>query len=93
MFPLSLPVGAAAKQSYTDFDLYNFLTNTECMEAHFDSWLTFGVPLDPALVAGGPARDRRSPRQHQPQAAALRAGDGTGRGGTRQVRKKTAYIG
>jgi hypothetical protein len=24
------------------------------MEAQFDSWLTFGVPLDPALVAGGP---------------------------------------
>ena len=46
--------GAGARQSYNDFDLYNFLTNTECLEAEFDSWATFGVPLDPSLVAGGP---------------------------------------
>jgi hypothetical protein len=41
-------------QSYNDFDLYNFLVNTECLEAEFDSAATFGVPLDPLLQAGGP---------------------------------------
>ncbi|GAQ87523.1 hypothetical protein KFL_003580160 [Klebsormidium nitens] len=45
--------GAGALQSYTDFDLYNFLVNTECLEAEFDSAATFGVPLDPLLQAGG----------------------------------------
>ncbi|GAQ80483.1 hypothetical protein KFL_000550140 [Klebsormidium nitens] len=51
---LQVATGSAARQSYNDFDLYNFLTNTECLEASFDSWAAFGVPLDPALVAGGP---------------------------------------
>lgn len=46
--------GQAALQSYNDFDLYNFLVNTECLEAEFDSAATFGVPLDPLLQAGGP---------------------------------------
>jgi len=40
--------------NYTDEDLLLFLLNTECLEADFDSWAAFGVPLDPTLSLNGP---------------------------------------
>ncbi|KAL4451331.1 hypothetical protein ABPG77_009403 [Micractinium sp. CCAP 211/92] len=44
-----------AKYNYSDVDLLSFLTNTECLEATFDSFAAFGEGMDPALFGNGPA--------------------------------------
>lgn len=51
----SLAVTAIQTQhNWTSRDLLAFLTNTECLEAQFDSYAAFGVNMDPDLTAGGP---------------------------------------
>ena len=46
--------GVAAKQSYTDKDIIDFLTNVECLEGLFDTWGTFGQGFINNLELGGP---------------------------------------
>eukprot|EP00884_Botryococcus_braunii_P020372 jgi/Botrbrau1/7018/Bobra.0165s0044.2 len=44
-----------AKQAgpYSDADILNFLANTECLEAIFDTYATFGENIPEDLLAGG----------------------------------------
>lgn len=57
--PQILPAEAVTqiqnKLNFTNTDLMQFLINTECLEATFDSYGAWGVPMHPALTGGGPA--------------------------------------
>ncbi|KAK9839115.1 hypothetical protein WJX74_009810 [Apatococcus lobatus] len=44
----------AARGSYTDADIVNFLTNVECLEGRFDSMGTLGLDFNDDLTLGGP---------------------------------------
>lgn len=42
-------------RGFTDFDVLNFLANTECLEANFDTYAAFGYIIpDDLLLGGGP---------------------------------------
>ncbi|KAK9862594.1 hypothetical protein WJX84_000232 [Apatococcus fuscideae] len=47
--------GIAARQTYTDKDIIDFLTVVECLEGRFDSMGTLGLDFNDDLTLGGPA--------------------------------------
>lgn len=46
--------GGAARGSFTDKDIVDFLTNVECLEGQFDTWGAFGHGFLGDLAKGGP---------------------------------------
>lgn len=49
-----IQAGLAARKDYTAKDIFNFLTNVECLEGQFDTWGTFGRGFLGDLALGGP---------------------------------------
>ena len=50
----SVAAAIAARGTYTDMDILEFLTNVECLEGLFDTYGTFGRGFNGDLEMGGP---------------------------------------
>ena len=50
----SAAAAIAARGTYTDMDILEFLTNVECLEGLFDTYGTFGRGFNGDLEMGGP---------------------------------------
>lgn len=71
--------GGAARMSFTDKDIIDFLTNVECLEGQFDTYGAFGHGFLGDLAKGGPtpigAQKANLSPQYQPFAEEIALGE------------------